>query len=599
MIRGFFVRNQPFHPAPKPPIPGRLQVRSSTDLLSRYQQQLDLMVELAGVDRSHFDAYYRAAINAYARFVQMLPASEVHHHCGPYGLLEHGLDVTVTALKLRRSYLLPQGAETEIIAVQQDLWTYAVFSAALCHDLAKPAVDQIVHLLDDDGRNRALWDPWSYFLDEQGTGYRSNFVKKRQYRLHEKASLLLVHRIVPPCGLSWLASDRKVLAYWLACISGDLEEAGVIGEIVIQADGQSVAKNLGAESRPSILVTTKPLHEKLLTSLRFLINEGELPLNRNGAAGWVTGEDCWLVSKRTVDSIRAQLTTEGHTGIPTKNGRLFDVLQEHGILVSCSGKAIWRATIKGEDFEHDLTLIRIPVSRIWHNLDSRPSQFEGTVIPAEPQTESIDVPTRTNYSDPSNAQEGTSNVSVTTPESLGSSIMQFLPSNVGLNVIGEGEDLQTDDFVPIDSTDIDGNTSAVQNAESTGTTTLLAKHNNAEPFVEWVRSGILNKTLKVNEPKARLHVVKEGVLLVTPGIFQNYADTAGLDWVKVQKAFLKCRWHVKTAAGLNVHVYVVKGKNRTSKLNGILLKQAVILFGTNLPNTNRYLSCVESNHGSS
>ncbi|MGH8551173.1 MAG: TraI domain-containing protein [Methylococcales bacterium] len=46
------------------------------------------------------------------------------------------------AIKLRRAYLLPPGATPEAITRKQDLWTHAVFSAAACHDITKPAVDR-------------------------------------------------------------------------------------------------------------------------------------------------------------------------------------------------------------------------------------------------------------------------------------------------------------------------------------------------------------------------------------------------------------------------------------------------------------------------
>jgi len=50
--------------------------------------------------------------------------------------------------------------------------------------------------------------------------------------------------------------------------------------------------NLGAEfSTLSSQFSTIPLHEKLLTGLRQLVKEGELPLNRNGAAGWLVEDD--------------------------------------------------------------------------------------------------------------------------------------------------------------------------------------------------------------------------------------------------------------------------------------------------------------------
>lgn len=126
-----------------------------------------------------------------------------------------------------------------------------------------------------------------------------------------------------------------------------------------------VAQNLGASDEVRLPTTrVKPLHEKLLTGLRYLLSEGELPLNRNGAAGWLVGTDLWLVSKRAVDVLRTHLTEEGHSGIPHSNDRIFDVLQEQGVLIPCGERAIWRAEVMGDGWSHELTLLRISVQKI-------------------------------------------------------------------------------------------------------------------------------------------------------------------------------------------------------------------------------------------
>ncbi|MGR9105928.1 MAG: TraI domain-containing protein [Gammaproteobacteria bacterium] len=78
-----------------------------------------------------------------------------------------------------------------------------------------------------------------------------------------------------------------------------------------------MARNLGADpNRQPTDSNVKPLHEKLLIGLGYLLNKGELPLNRNGAAGWLVGDDLWMVSERTIDMLRGHLLMEGHSGIP-------------------------------------------------------------------------------------------------------------------------------------------------------------------------------------------------------------------------------------------------------------------------------------------
>ncbi len=65
---------------------------------------------------------------------------------------------------------------------------------------------------------------------------------------------------------------RSLLAAWLAALGGAFEEAGILCEIIQQADGLSVVGNLVAARQTTLLPCTRqPLHERLLTGLRFLL----------------------------------------------------------------------------------------------------------------------------------------------------------------------------------------------------------------------------------------------------------------------------------------------------------------------------------------
>ena len=149
----------PSDPAPRGP-EGVRPVRSPQDLLLAHRERVNQIEELAGTTPLHFKRYYLAALRRFAAFVQEFPASEAHHHAHAGGLLDHALEVAVTALKLRRGYLLPPGALPEQAVHRQDLWTYAVFTGALIHDLGKPAVDMIVTVFDVRGRSWR-WNPWA------------------------------------------------------------------------------------------------------------------------------------------------------------------------------------------------------------------------------------------------------------------------------------------------------------------------------------------------------------------------------------------------------------------------------------------------------
>lgn len=91
------------------PLPsGRIRVESPEQLLASTKRagHVQAIEDLIRVTPAHFETLYHEALRNYAAYVQQLPASEAHHHAGIGGLLDHGLEATVFALKLRRAHLL-------------------------------------------------------------------------------------------------------------------------------------------------------------------------------------------------------------------------------------------------------------------------------------------------------------------------------------------------------------------------------------------------------------------------------------------------------------------------------------------------------------
>ena len=555
LVKGLFKSR----PAPQ----GLLPLLPAKELLARSRRPglLRQIDRLLSVPRSHLESLFHTTILSYARFVQQLPGSEAHHHAGPGGMLDHGLEVVTNALALRRGYLLPQGAEPERLARSQDLWTYAVFTAALLHDIGKAAVDQRVLLFDARKRPLGIWDPWQGPVDQRIAWYRVEFVRGRTHGLHERVAPLLARFIVPVTGLSWLASNREVLAAWVATISGDRDRAGVLGEIVARADGESVARNLGAESVRLPTARATPLHEKLLTAMRYLIDEGELPLNRNGAAGWFAGDDLWLVSKRTADALRAHLTREGHDGIPTRNDRLFDVLQEHGIATSNGERAIWRARVASEGWAHELTMLRVPAVRVWPDPARRPASFPGSVTPIDNATEAADT---------EQVQQTAQLRSSEKPAS----------SHLGLAVRRD-----TEAAGPAIGSISKVSVPAVREAgEMVNVTETTDPSDTGQWFLAWIKEGVATRRIQVNTVSARVHVVPEGVLLVSPGIFKDFtAKHPEFEWSNVQKRFQKLKLHRRTDNGTNIHRYSVVGARKRSFINGLLIPNAAAVFGASSP----------------
>jgi hypothetical protein len=124
-----------------------------------------------------------------------------------------------------------------------------------------------------------------------------------------------------------------------------------------------------------------------------------------------------------------------------------------------------------------------------------------------------------------------------------------------------------------------------------------------EHFIVWLRQGILTRKLIINDAKALVHTVDGTAYLVSPGVFQRYAQEfpaiATLakqekleGWQWVQKRFEKLGLHRKQENGLNIWNCEVAGPRKTHRLHGYLLKDPKCLFD-DVPPNNPYLSVLQ------
>jgi len=117
--------------------------------------------------------------------------------------------------------------------------------------------------------------------------------------------------------------------------------------------------------------------------------------------------------------------------------------------------------------------------------------------------------------------------------------------------------------------------------------TGIEGHHLAYQFMCWVTSGITDGSIRINDAAALVHFVQEGMLLISPRIFREFARQFGEDGAgatlpekvdesrlgtAVQSKLLQAGWHQPTLNGNNIQTYdVVKHRRLVSSLSGVLL----------------------------
>ncbi|MBC3478083.1 MobH family relaxase [Pseudomonas taiwanensis] len=546
---------------------GLHQPLSAESLLaaSHRKRLLERIWQYTALSPLQFEQLYLEPIRRYATYVQQLPASESHHHAYPGGMLDHGLELVACSLKLRQSYLLPSGAAPEDQAAQADAWSAAIAYGALLHDIGKIAVD-----LQVEYQNGERWHPWHGPLNQP---YRFRYHPDRDYLLHGAASGLLYIQILTPPLLDWLSSYPTLWRHLLNLLADHYEHAGTLGELVLQADRVSTAQNIGANPTKALQAPKHSLQHHLLTGLRHLV-KNEFKLNQPGAAGWLTEDHLWLVSKTATDKLRAYLLAQSVDGIPSSNIALFDELQSHGLVdATDEGKAVWSAAVTDGDWQHRFTFLRLRPDLIWAD-EPRPDYFSGTVEPM------MDGPLPTSETDESAPDQPSATPEAKQPGAvLRNQEFDYLDDLMDmLQVPGERE-----------------NGSPVEKAQSV---TAPPQEDAGLAFIEWLREGVNSHRLVINDSKAKVHTVDGTFFLVTPGIFQRYAaeqpEHAGRDdkiepWRRIQRHFEKRNLHKKTPNGLNIWTCTVRGPRSASSLNGYLLRDARSISGEP-PTNNPFLT---------
>ena len=561
-----------------PPGTGFIRAETPEVLLQPHHQRIQRIRELVGLPDKYWHTLYYKFINELAAYVQLLPASEFHHHSEPGGLLNHILECMEISLKLRRGEMLPTGEPPEVVSEQQELWSYAIATAAALHDIGKPLSDQVIEY--HDGHKFSVWKPLSRKM-VPGAWYRFSHNPNREYRVHEVLPVLLAREFIPRDGFNWLSSNTRVLDEWASTLSHRSDRSGSIGGLVSKADQTSVASYLN-NNQPSNLVTANTkrltLPTQIAMTIRKLIDDGALPLNKPGAAGFIIEGNLWCVSKRVLDAIREQLLSDGVNSVPSNNINLMDELVQSGYIVTNKDKAIWSGTIQLGEWRQKFSLIRFHISKLWPNPETSPETCPDGLI---------------EISD-SMVEENKEIEDETSPQ-------QAEIAHVAQNhdVVDEQTDPEPEDSLPEFIPDEEN--SSISLDEKTTLTENIKEDNNEGGknigvlFSEWLATSIEMGSLKMNNASAKVHIVNEGLLIISPIIFRSFAAKHNntFKYNEVQNKFQNLKINKRNENGMNIWKYKVIG-TENKVLKGFLIPDFIhaLKIETEMPKANEKLKLI-------
>lgn len=198
-----------------PPFMKGLPVVPPEKLVETQSALIERIADTAIAPPTQFERYYLPAIERFARFAHLLPASQSHHHRGAGGLLRHSIEVALWALQSADKVLLDAAKTPYQRREMEPRWQLAVFLAALCHDAGKPVTDLVVTNMD----RTTLWKPIKEDLYDwaRKNGIEAYFLDWREGRARQHTALsnLIADRIIGAEALEWIEEGGTELIVWL------------------------------------------------------------------------------------------------------------------------------------------------------------------------------------------------------------------------------------------------------------------------------------------------------------------------------------------------------------------------------------------------
>lgn len=240
-----FNRPKTKQPKSKPqPLTALTAIQNSTTLLGHNKRQTlvaDTKKHMNWPD-SEYEKLAQPVLNDFINYCQQLPESQISFYGHPGGLLDYALNRCEAAMAIFKGYLIPdeQGGYTEI----QRLWQYALYTAALLKGIGKLWLDFVVKVYDEKGYFLCDWNPLLDSLASRGRHYQYHFEKNQDEAFRQRLNLLIARQIMPIEGFNWIASNREVLATWLALLNEDPYRAGTLGIVLINSDAIAIKRYL-------------------------------------------------------------------------------------------------------------------------------------------------------------------------------------------------------------------------------------------------------------------------------------------------------------------------------------------------------------------
>ena len=300
----------------------------------RYESELQLLFRTLPLSESNIEHLVLPVIQRLAHWVQLLPASEFHHHAYPGGLFVHSLEAARYASRIASYETVFHYDSAQQKYHRRERWIVAAAVMLLIHDVGK-VFD--VNVCDRQGR---LWNAndeslyaWLNRLDSRE--YLVEWRVNREHKAHELRSVRMAYQwLLPSSLIRYLTSDSQIE------VTSAIEDAIVFGkgplsEVLRRAESQSITDDLQSRHRDlSRQLLQLPLEAiEILDSVRTLLLDGLWRVNDKESFVFVTNEGVFLrLTPESVQAIVEAALIRGNRNVQSSVTGIATALSKAGLL---------------------------------------------------------------------------------------------------------------------------------------------------------------------------------------------------------------------------------------------------------------------------
>lgn len=371
-----------------PPFSEGIPIHSAEELLASQKKLVTRIMNMTGYDEQERIRYFEQPLLNYAAFVNLLSASESHHHAGVGGLLRHGLETGYKALEIcNASHRFATDGWPSENREREKAWRLSAFLAGLFHDAAKPATD--IYVTNQKGDCK--WLPFKGCIYDWASEHNIDrfyvtWVKGRGYS-HESLTPYIVKDLLGDT-LIYLDAYPDVLNVFTNVLAGR-EVSHKLQEIILEADNYSVSLDRTNTLPDNTKMT--PYEWYLMDAIMRLIASQEWLPNVKDSPLWVFEDGVYLSWQRACKDALALLESEKIPGIPQNPEVLADSLIEKGLAFSNTTQEgdfrYWPMTcdvlVDGDGNNISLNTVRFSKRKIYN--DDPPDAQQGWVFTRQDQ----------------------------------------------------------------------------------------------------------------------------------------------------------------------------------------------------------------------